>query len=575
MQSSLPSFFLQNQSLKDKTYYKMGGIARYFAVPQNINQIQESLFWCQKNKIPCSVLGSGSNSIYADEEFKGLVISLEKLAKWFWETDEFLFVEAGVTNTEVSEICMAANRGGASWMHRMPGQMGASIRMNARCYGGEISQIVNQILTIDTNGILKTYLAEDVFKGYKSTLLMNVPEIVIGARLHFPHVVAAEKLIQHMLECEADRHKKRHFYMPSCGSTFKNNYSVGRPSGQVFDELGFKGYSVGSAEVSQFHANFIWNKGHALTSDFLNLTAQMRKKAFEKAHAVLELEVQPVGLFSQDQFENCGMEKLGPSYKAENEKSWVGLLFYPDEKLKEKKTIAKNETSFPFKIFDSSFIEYSQTPLNGCTSVGVQILQQIPFEIAKNFPDKPFLEWQTYLTEDPQNIFLLKVNLKNKKNPQNKFVDELWQYSVSEIFFADSLNPHNNYLEFEMTPNGEWVAIEFMGVRQRSNRNEKLTKNIWNNMIFNNLCHSFYKEKQLRYIFGMTFTYAHLEKLLKNKNHEILIQCALSLGNSRYYLAPYWKHEEFIQKHDNGIIIQNNAMPNFHQPEKYWKIKLF
>lgn len=103
---------------------------------------------------------------------------------------------------------MAVNRGGASWMYRMPGQLGASVRMNARCYGGEISQIVSQVITIDTDGILKTYSFEDVFKGYKSTLLMNKPEIVVAARLFLPQKVSADKLIQHMHECEADRHKK-------------------------------------------------------------------------------------------------------------------------------------------------------------------------------------------------------------------------------------------------------------------------------------------------------------------------------------------------------------------------------
>ena len=573
MRISLPHFFLENQSLQDKTYYRMGGIARYFVQPQNISQVQESLFWCKKNSLPCSILGSGSNSVYADGEFKGVVISLEKLSKWFWETDEYLYVEGGVTNTEISEICMAANRGGASWMYRMPGQMGASIRMNARCYGGEISQIVHQVLTIDTEGTLKTYSGEEVFKGYKSTLLMNRPEIVVGARLFFPHVVSSNKLVKHMYECEADRHKKKHFYLPSCGSTFKNNYAVGRPSGQVFDELGLKGTKVGNAEVSEFHANFIWNTGNATTTDMLTLTSIMRSKAKKHAKADLELEVQPVGAFPNKLYEACGMQHLGPSFQDNDGKKWVGLLYYPNTSQFVNK-ILNNQITFPYKIFESPFIEYSQSSSQGCPSVGTQIIQKISLADAKLSPDEPFIEWVTYLTEIPDKIFPITVKTEEKYNDE-KFIDELWHYSVSEIFIADSSNPTKNYLEFEMTPHGEWVAIEFKGVRKRSTRNEKLTQDIWNGLKINNLCASFHNNKEMRYVFGICFSYMQLEKLFTKNEDTLLIQCALSLGHSRHYLAPYWKHNEFTQEKNGELVEVNKIIPNFHQPEKFWKLKLF
>jgi UDP-N-acetylmuramate dehydrogenase len=573
MRISLPNFFLENQSLQDKTYYKMGGSARYFVQPQNILQVQESLFWCKKNNLPCSVLGSGSNSVYADGEFKGVVISLEKLAKWYWETDEYLFVEGGVTNTEISEICMAANRGGASWMYRMPGQMGASIRMNARCYGGEVSQIVRQVLTIDTEGILKTYTGEEVFKGYKSTLLMNIPEIVVGARLFFPQVVSSDKLVKHMHECEADRHKKKHFYLPSCGSTFKNNYVVGRPSGQVFDELGLKGTKVGNAEVSEYHANFIWNTGNASTNDMLTLTSIMRSKAKEQANADLELEVQPVGAFSQKLYDDCGMQYLGPFYQDNDGKKWVGLLYYPNTNQLVSE-ILNRQITFPHKIFESPFFEYSQIPFKGSPSTGAQIIQIIPLAEAKKSPKEPFIEWITYSTEIPDKIFPIAVKPEELFNDE-KFINELWHYSVSELFIADSVNPAKNYFEFEMTPHGEWVAVEFKGIRKRSARNEKLIQNIWNGLKINNLCASFHNNKEMRYVFGMSFSYIQLEKLFTENEDSLFIQCALSLGYSRYYLAPYWKHNEFIQEKKGGLVAEKKVAANFHQPEKFWKIRLF
>lgn len=101
-----------------------------------------------------------------------------------------------------------------------------------------------------------------------------------------------------MLQCERDRHGKHHFDFPSCGSTFKNNYAVGKPSGQVFDELQLKGFRSGGAEVSQFHANFVWRKsGEATAIDMLSVAGHMRQTALQQKSYELELEVQPIGLF--------------------------------------------------------------------------------------------------------------------------------------------------------------------------------------------------------------------------------------------------------------------------------------
>ncbi|KAB8031853.1 UDP-N-acetylmuramate dehydrogenase [Fluviispira multicolorata] len=570
MENLLPHFFLENQPLNNKTYYKMGGVARFYAEPNSISEIQEALFWSQKNLLPCAVLGSGSNSVYADGEFLGLVISLEKLSAWHWESTEILFAEAGVTNTEISEICMSENRAGASWMYRMPGQLGASVRMNARCYGGEISQIIYQIITINTNGDLKTYSADEVFKGYKSTLLMSKPEIVVGARLRFSLSENPEKLIQHMHECEADRHKKRHFYLPSCGSTFKNNYEVGKPSGQLFDQLGLKGTRVGNAVVSEFHANFVWNFGNASTNDMLTLTSIMRAKAKKELQADLELEVQPIGEFSNDLFTSCGMQKLGPSYCGMDHKKWVGILWYPQsENISYKKK--QENIIFPLKIFESPFIEYSQTQNIGVPSIGVEVFQFQSIEKAMKKKDEPFLKWITYSFEPFENNFLYFPQQRESKYTAY-FVDELWKFSVSELFLASAINS-SHYFEFEMTPRGEWVAIEFDAIRKRTNKNKTLNEKYWSELKFLNLENEKFKDNKNRYTFGMIFTFNQLKKMINPKNPELLLQAALSLGDAKYFLAPYWKHKKYSRDH-KGVVIENSTTPNFHQPNRYWKVKL-
>lgn len=571
MQKNIPDFFIENQNIKEKTYYKMGGKARYFSIPSNIYEIQQTILWCRSQQLPCAILGSGSNSVYSDEEFQGVILSLENLTKWFWETEECLYAEGGVTNTEIAEICLAANRAGAAWMYRMPGQIGASIRMNARCYGGEVSHIVKNVITIDDFGYLKTYSGQEIFQGYKLTALMHKPEIVVGVRLFFPQKAAAETLLSLMQTCESDRHRKQHFFLPSCGSTFKNNYQVGKPSGQIFDELGLKGYKIGAAEVSQYHANFVWNTGNARTSDMLTLTAIMREKALREKQAHLDLEVQPVGVFSEDLYSKCGMESLGPTYEHITGKKWVGLFYFPNEIVN--KVISANQ-AFPKILFESPFIEYFQTPSQGCVSSFTNLVQLMSLEEAKRNPSKPFLQWKTYVTDNPSKVFPVRVP-ENLSKKQNTFVDELWQYSVSEIFFAEPEQCEKNYLEFEMTPNGEWVAIEFSGIRQRSSRNTTLTEKLWDTLQIDNQCIHFHNEQEIRYVFGMSFSYKILQKVISEEQQLLAFQCALSLGNSRYYLAPYWKKQETQFCKKKKKIYEKASKPDFHQPKKFWQVKLF
>jgi hypothetical protein len=125
-----------------------------------------------------------------------------------------------------------------------------------------------------------------------------------------------------------------------------------------------------------------------------------------------------------------------------------------------------------------------------------------------------------------------------------------------------------------MTPLGEWIAIEFNGIRKRSKRNIKIKESLWKGIHIEDLCMSFHNDTEMRYVFGMKFPYSILKNMMNSNENTILIQCALSLGHSRYFLSPFWKHNEYIQDKKSGNVIENRVNPDFHQPEKYWKLKL-
>ena len=437
------NFIESNISLKEKSYYKMGGVARYFALPKNLPEIAQTIAFAKTHALPIAILGSGSNCVFSDEYFDGIVIALEKLSAWWWETDDILFAECGVTNTEIAEICLEQERKDASWMYRMPGQIGASVRMNARCYGGEMSKIVKEILTIDPNGHFNYHNAKKILIGYKNTLLMNKPEIVVGVRFCFPNIGTHEEILSHMKACETDRHTKQHFLFPSCGSTFKNNYEYGKPSGRIFDELGLKGTQKGDAEVSAYHGNFVWNKKLAKTNDMLNLAAFMRMQAQERLAVELNLEVQPIGSFERDVFEACGMKNAGP-YVQNGDKYLTGLFYNPD--------LTAGSKSFPTTVFSSFFMNYFHKKNSNLPQIYVEILQLQSLETAQQNSRTPFLRWTTICDENYKEYFhFIPKSMEDCK--------KLWEFSVSEIFLAHPTQ--SRYLECEMTPYGHLLTLQF------------------------------------------------------------------------------------------------------------------
>ena len=281
--STIPSF-AENVSFGERGYYGIGGNVRFFGEPDSVAELAELLIWSRNQRLPIALMGSGSNILFSDRDFAGMVISFGRMKRLFWLSDDELFCEAGVQNTRIAEELLSAEREGGEWLYRLPGQIGATVRMNARCFGGEVSQITAGILTLSVDGCLRWQLPEEVFYGYKHTSLMEKPEIVVAVLLRFPQTRSADAIRCLMQGHDEERSEKHHFDFPSCGSTFKNNYGVGRSSGSIFEELGFKGQSEGGAMVSNYHANFIYNKAGATAG---NIARSDHHREVERVRSLL------------------------------------------------------------------------------------------------------------------------------------------------------------------------------------------------------------------------------------------------------------------------------------------------
>lgn len=288
---------LRNVLLKDLAYYATGGAADVVYAPASVEELAKVVREVRAKRQSLMLIGGGTNSLVMDEHFPGAVVLFKGLNKLERRGNGFV-VGAGVENSTFAKAALAAGLTGAGWMNGLPGQLGGTVRMNARCYGGEISQIVSKVTTVTQDGQVRSHTDKKMFKGYKDTIFMTngdlVAEVEIDLAPGDAKVVAAK-----MAACESDRKSKGQFDYPSCGCVFKNDYSVGVSSGILLDQSGVKLLKKGGAEVSPFHANFVYNKG-ASSRDILELSLAMRERVYATFGAWLEYEMEILGVVPAD-----------------------------------------------------------------------------------------------------------------------------------------------------------------------------------------------------------------------------------------------------------------------------------
>ncbi|MBN1523313.1 MAG: UDP-N-acetylmuramate dehydrogenase [Spirochaetales bacterium] len=287
--------FYPDFPLAEHTSFKIGGPADIFVVPKSRDQLQIVLHTCRTNHIPVFILGGGANIIVSDKGIRGCVISMSEFSGLSIH-ESIVTAGAGLTMSFAAEQSAAAALQGLEMFYSMPGSVGGSVWMNARCYGISISDTLHSVTTIDTRGEITTSPINPVQFDYKKTPFQKSREIIIEAcfSLSPGNTEILKKL---MAEKHQDRKKKGHFDYPSAGSIFKNNRAFNEPTGKIIDSLGLRGYAIGGAQISPKHANIIINTGKATADDVLSLIAFVKAKVKKTCGFCLEEEVIPVGEF--------------------------------------------------------------------------------------------------------------------------------------------------------------------------------------------------------------------------------------------------------------------------------------
>lgn len=285
------------RTLKDLAYYKTGGSYERLYEPTSLEELAKARKEIYEQKLPYFFLGAGTNSLIMDEHWSGAVIAFHKLCAINF-TGSTAYVEAGVDNSVFSKAALARGLAGAAWMNRLPGQLGATVRMNARCYGGEISQIVTRVVAVSKDGQIKEYKEKNVFRGYKDTIFMENEEAIAAVDIELAPGDAAAIKTQ-MDFCETDRIGKNQFILPSNGCAFKNSYDVGVPSGMLLQAANVYQLKHPGITINPKHANFVFNNG-AKSRDILEFTLKMRELVYQEFGVWLEYEMEILGCLPDD-----------------------------------------------------------------------------------------------------------------------------------------------------------------------------------------------------------------------------------------------------------------------------------
>jgi UDP-N-acetylmuramate dehydrogenase len=289
----------ENEPLSGHTTFQVGGPADLFARPRHAHDVAALLSVAHAEHIPWFVLGGGSNILVADAGIRGLVIDTTGL-QGVGVSGTTLTVGAGLPMSDASAQAADHGLGGLDFIYSMPGSVGGAVWMNARCYGGEIYDVLRSVELVEPDGRLTVYTPREADFDYKRSPFMSWPAIMTSVSFTL-RTADRRALWDSMHAHEADRRAKGHFAAPCAGSVFKNNRAFGNPSGVIIDRLGLRGFRLGGAKVSDLHANIIVNTGSATARDIRALIEHVRSEVKRRLGFDLEREVLYVGDWGSDE----------------------------------------------------------------------------------------------------------------------------------------------------------------------------------------------------------------------------------------------------------------------------------
>lgn len=279
--------YKENASLKNYNTYKVNSFCSFLVFPKSEEELVLVLKELKKENIKYLILGNGSNIILSKPHYDGVVIKLDNLCKIEYNNN-IVIVEAGYPLIKLAIDSINKGLSGLEFAAGIPGTVGASTAMNAGAYNSDMSNIVKSVKVLNNDLEIITLTNKELEYSYRDSFLKRHNDyIVLSTTLELK-----QGDIETMKNQIEERRKKRlasqPLNMPNAGSVFRNPENMF--AGELIEKSKLKGFSIGGAEVSEKHANFIVNKGNATGEDIIKLINKVKKTIKENYNVELKLE---------------------------------------------------------------------------------------------------------------------------------------------------------------------------------------------------------------------------------------------------------------------------------------------
>ena len=270
------------------TTYKVGGLVRAIIYPKNTDKLVLLCKLIRKYNIKYKILGNGSNLLFSDKTYEGVLIKLDEFNKIeFFGTK--VVCGAGASLMKVARESIKKGLAGLEFATGIPGTVGGAVYMNAGAYKSDMGYITRTVKVLTDDLKIITLTNKEMDFHYRSSFLQTHPDYICleatlgltkGDRGALEEVVKDRKI---------RRVKSQPLNYPSAGSVFRNPEGYD-PAGKLIEDLGLKGLTKGGAEVSNVHANFVINKEGASAKDIHDLILFVKDAV--KEHYGIDLKVE-------------------------------------------------------------------------------------------------------------------------------------------------------------------------------------------------------------------------------------------------------------------------------------------
>lgn len=286
----------EQEPLTAHTTFRIGGPALYYLIPEGVEEVRDALQFAREKELPFYVIGRGSNLLFEDEGYHGVVIEIGKGMEQVTMKEEpdgtvCVTAQAGIPLSTLAAKLAEAGWQGFEFAGGIPGTLGGGIAMNAGAYGGEIRDCIKNAMVMTRAGEILVLNREQLELGYRTSIIQKKDYIVLEGVFRFSRG-EKKSILAAMKELNQRRRDKQPLEFPSAGSTFKR--PDGYFAGKLIEDAGLRGYRVGDAQVSEKHCGFVVNRGKASSADVRQLIRDVQDRVREKFQVELEPEVRIV-----------------------------------------------------------------------------------------------------------------------------------------------------------------------------------------------------------------------------------------------------------------------------------------